>query len=210
MKQQFKKDHKDFDYHTVKIFLNSLYGKFVQLIDKGDHYDASTCWNPIYGSIITANCRVRVSQWQFQLPSVCAVHTDSILTNEKLSIEKCNELGALSFETEGKGVILGSGIYQIGDKVRFRGFPLKTSLMDIIQTGKKTLTLQNKHAYTWREVIFHNWNKDLINQFTTLNKKVDINFDQKRLWINDWKNFSEVPNRKVESIPLIYNDLQYS
>jgi len=210
MKQQFKKDHKDFDYHTVKIFLNSLYGKFVQLIDKGDHHEASTCWNPIYGSIITANCRTRVSEMQQKISSIVAVHTDSVICTEKLPIEKTDKLGSIGFETSGNGVILGSGIYQIGEKIRFRGFPLKTSLMDIIQTGKKTLTLKNTHAYTWREVIFHNWNKDMINQFATVDKKVDINFDQKRLWIDDWRNFSEVQTRKVESIPLIFNDLQYS
>ena len=210
LKQQFKKDHEDFDYHIIKIFLNSLYGKFVQLINKGDHHEASTCWNPIFGSIVTANCRTRMALLQSTFQSTVAVHTDSIITTKKLPIRKNDSLGELSFETQGQGVILGSGIYQIGDKIRFRGFPLKTSLMEIIQTGKKTLTLQNKHAYTWREVIFHNWNKDLINQFTTLDKKVDINFDQKRLWINDWNNFSEIPDRKVESIPLIFNDLQYS
>jgi len=143
-------------------------------------------------------------------PAVVAVHTDSVISKELLPIEKTDTLGEIGFETRGQGVILGSGIYQIGDKIRFRGFPLKTSLMDIIQTGKKTLTLQNKHAYTWREVIFHNWNKDMINQFTTMNKKVDINFDQKRLWLNDWRNFSEIQERKVESIPLIFNEIQYS
>ncbi len=209
LKQQYKRDHQDFDYHTVKIFLNSLYGKFVQLIDKADHHEASTCWNPIYGSIITANCRTRISDMQNNNPSVVAVHTDSIITTERLPIDKSNILGEMGFEKQGHGVILGSGIYQIGDKIRFRGFPLKTSLMEVIQTGKKTLTLQNKHAYTWREVIFHNWNKDMINQFTTVNKKVDINFDQKRLWLNDWSNFSDIQTRKVESIPLIYNELQY-
>lgn len=209
LKQQFKADGRDFDYHTVKIFLNSLYGKFVQCIKKEEHYEASTCWNPIYGSIITANCRVRMSEMQSLYPSVVATHTDSVISTEPLQCQGSGGLGEMCFETAGHGVILGSGIYQIGDKIRFRGFPLKTSLMDLIHTGKKTLTLTQKHAYTWREVIFHNWNIDQINYFDTVHKKIDINFDCKRLWLNDWNNFSEVETRKVESIPLIYNEIQY-
>lgn len=209
LKHRYKAEHNDFDYHTIKIFLNSLYGKFIQLIPKEDHYEASTCWNPIYGAVITANCRTRMAQYQLSFSDVVAVHTDSIITTKSLQVSTAGNLGDLSYETEGRGVILGSGLYQIGDKVRFRGFPLKSSLLDIIHTGKKTLTLSANHAYTWREVAFHNWSVDLINRFSHVDKKIDINCDQKRLWLNDWNNFSEVTKHKVDSIPFVFNAIQY-
>ena len=209
LKQGFKSEHKDLDYHTIKIFLNSLYGKFIQLINKGEYYAAGSSWNPIYGAVITANCRIRMSNMQQLHNGIVAVHTDSIISKARLPIEDRQGIGQYSFTEKGKGVILGSGIYQIGEKVRFRGFPLKISLLDLVQQGKKTLSVSSKHAYTWREVVFRGWESDMINRFVDLSKSIDINFDQKRFWLDDWRNFSEVTNHKVESLPLIFSDLLY-
>lgn len=209
LKDQFKHDHKDLDYQTIKILMNSLYGKFIQLIDKGDCYNAGSNWNPIYGSIITANCRVRISEMQHLHSSIIAAHTDSVISKKRLQFTSDSELGRFSFQLEGQGVILGSGIYQIGDKIKFRGFPLKTPLLELCHNGNKTLSVETNHAYTWREVIYRGWSNTLINRFEKVNKKVHINFDQKRFWLDDWKSFKEIEKRNISSMPLIYNTLTY-
>lgn len=209
LKKQFKLDHKDLDYATIKILMNSLYGKFIQLIDKGDHYNAGSNWNPIYGSIITSNCRIRMSDFQSTHSDIVAVHTDSVIAKKPLLLEDVHGLGSMVHECSGQGVILGSGIYQIGDKVKFRGFPLKTPLSELCHNGNKTMTVKSNHAYTWREVIYRGWSNTLINRFELIDKKVHINFDQKRFWINDWNSFKEIENRNVESLPLIYNTFSY-
>lgn len=209
LKQQYK--HGDpLDYHTVKILLNSLYGKFVQLIDKGQgRYRASACWNPIYGAVITANVRIRISNLQTVYPSIAAVHTDSVISDKPLPFAKDGALGDLVFECEGDGLILGSGIYQIGDKVRFRGFPLSISLFDLLATNSNKVSLDVTRAYSWREVIFHNWPDDMINRFETAIRQVAVNFDQKRLWLNDWERWTDVEHRSVESVPLIASSILY-
>ena len=209
LKSKYKVKDEKLDYETIKILMNSLYGKFVQLIDKGGYYAAGSNWNPIYGSIITSNCRVRMSEIQQTYNSVVATHTDSIISTEKLPFSKSAALGTMAFETEGNGVILGSGIYQIGDKIKFRGFPLKKPLLELCHTGGKTLSVKNVHAYTWREVVFRGWENSLINRFETVEKKVDINFDQKRLWLDDWTSFKEIEKRNISSIPLIYSPLTF-
>lgn len=209
LKTQFKREGKDLDYATIKKIMNSLYGKFVQLIDKGDYYEASSCWNPIYGSIITANCRIRVSSYQQAYQDVVAVHTDSIITKKSIQVNNNGNLGSLKFEKEGEGIILGSGIYQIGDKVKFRGYPLKTSLFELIHNGNKTVTLSSNKAYTWKSVVHRGLPLEMINRFEQVDKKVNINFDTKRLWLKDWKSFKEVEKRKVYSIPLIYSSVTY-
>jgi len=209
LKAKFKQEHQDLDYHTIKIFMNSLYGKFVQLIDKGDYYAAGSNWNPIYGAIITANCRVRMSRMQQENKSIVAVHTDSVIATSKLHYGKGENIGTMCYETEGQGLILGSGIYQIGDKVKFRGFPLKTPLLELCKGGGKSLKISNQHAYTWREIVFRHWENSLINRFETIDKKVDINFDQKRLWLDDWKSFQDIPRYNVSSIPLVYSKLMF-
>jgi hypothetical protein len=201
LKSQYKLEGKALDYHTVKIMLNSLYGKMVQLINTPKGLTASTCWNPIYGAIITAAVRVRVSELQDQYPSVVAVHTDSVLSTSPLPFRETGTLGELSFSTQGSGVILGSGIYQIGKKVRFRGFDSSLDLLGMMDTPERTITITDTRPFTWSEVAFHGWSPSLVNRFTELQKELRVDFDHKRLWLREWKSFREALSRVVDSVP---------
>lgn len=201
-KKKFKEQGLELDTHTVKIFLNSLYGKFCQLIVGKSGFSASTCWNPIYATVITANCRIKVSKMQMKYPSIIAVHTDSLISTEKLPIEIGKELGMFDFECEGRGLILGCGIYQIGSKSRFRGFPIKEDLLKLFNQDKKIIKIPQTHVNSWREVAFHNWELDKINLFEDQIKEVACDFDRKRLWIDDYQKFSDIFKYNVDSLPL--------
>lgn len=203
MKHRFKLEKNELDYHTVKILMNSLYGKFCQLIDMGSYAKASACWNPIYASIITANVRTRISEFQQLYPEVVAVHTDSIITTKPLDFSTQGELGDMIFELEGQGIILGSGVYQIGPKNKTRGFHLKKEILELVQDAKKYITIEEIRPFSWREVIFHNWELEKINRFEIVSKRLNVNFDRKRLWVNDWSKFSEAVDRKVYSLPRV-------
>jgi hypothetical protein len=209
LKQQYKEPGKELEYHTVKILLNSLYGKMVQLIKTKDYWKASSCWHPVYAAMITANVRIRISSMQQQFPSVVAVHTDSVISTKPLPLECSNTLGAFTKENEGPGVILGSGIYQIEDKTRFRGFSRTASLMKLIDTNSKTIKMPDVHAITWREVAFHNWDGEKINRFTKVEKTLRVNFDSKRIWLNDYKTFREVLTRNVMSSPIMAKSIRF-
>ena len=37
--------------------------------------------------------------------------------------------------------------------------------MDFLNQDRKRIEIKNTHAYTWREVAFHNWDKNIINKF---------------------------------------------
>jgi hypothetical protein len=203
MKHRFKREKNDLDYHTVKIIMNSLYGKFCQLIDMGTYAKASACWNPIYASVITANVRTRISEYQQLNPHIVAVHTDSIISTKPIELSNHGDLGDMIYEMEGNGIILGSGMYQIGPKNKTRGFHLKKDLLELVQDGKKYITIEEIRPYSWREVIFHNWEIDKINRFETVTKRLDVNFDKKRMWIDDWKKFEEATGRNVQSLPRV-------
>jgi len=204
LKVEFKKKGQDLDYHTVKILMNSFYGKMLQLIKKGERYEATSCWNPVYGTVITANTRIMVSNRQQIDSAIVAVHTDSVLSTEPLDIFAKGDLGTFIPKEQGQGVILGAGIYEIGDKTKFRGLHGQVSLVDTIRQTNGSLKIDYVHAYTWKEIAFRRWPTDWINRFDTLPKKIDINFDQKRLWLDDWHSWDQVMERNVESLPLIY------
>lgn len=203
-KQLINKEEDPLGYRTIKILLNSLYGKFIQLIEKEDHFQASSCWNPIYGAVVTADCRIRVSKLQTTYPNIVAVHTDSIISNKALPFIDKGQIGDFTLKKEGFGVVLGSGVYQIGDKCRFRGFKTNRTLMQLLQSDAGSVELIEHHPWTWREVAARDWNTDLINKFVDTPKTLHIRFDQKRLWLKDYARFSDVPKRNVKSVPLIY------
>jgi len=201
LKGKYKKSGKKMEYYVVKIFQNSFYGKFVQLIYKDGFYKAGASWNPIYGSVITANCRVRMSQLQQEHPEIVAVHTDSIISTAKLDYGLSDSLGDLSYEVEGEGVILGSGIYQIGHKSRFRGFNTTKPLLDMLPKRGKKLNMTKKRPYSWREVAHRGLALTDINRFDDMPRALNLNFDSKRIWLDDYNSYGEVLKRNVESVP---------
>lgn len=201
-KDKAKQEGRKVDYHIIKIFLNSLYGKFIQLVKQGEKWRASACWNPIYGAIITANTRITITRLQQQHTCVVAVHTDSILSTKPLDIPSIPDLGAMSYVTEGAGVILGSGVYQVGKKVRFRGFPARYSLLDMLDQKRKSIYITTRKPHSWREVLMWGWDKEYINRFEDQTKTMSPDFDRKRIWPYDWTYFSDVNDTKILSMPL--------
>lgn len=201
LKKLYKETGEELKYHMVKILLNSLYGKMVQLIETPSGWKAGPSWNPIYAGIITANVRVRLTELQRQYPEIVAVHTDSVITTAPLAIPTGKELGSWYFETSGRGVIAGTGIYQIGDKTRLRGFQSNINLFELFDAPGKILQLADTRAKSWREVVFHGWDPAEINRFTTEVKNLNVNFDRKRLWLSDYKNFRDLLTSVSDSVP---------
>lgn len=200
-KDKFKREGKKMDYHTVKIFLNSFYGKMVQLIAYQGKWKASTSWNPIYGSVITANCRIRISELQQKYPEVIAVHTDSVISTKPLPFGKQGNLGDIIYELEGDGLILGSGIYQIGKKNKFRGFESSVPIIELLPKRGKKLNVSRRRPFSWREVAYRGLPHDMINKFEELERALSLNFDTKRIWLDDYEDYSEVLKRNVDSVP---------
>lgn len=209
LKSEIDKDSERLAYQTVKILMNSLYGKFVQLIEGAYGWRAGSSWNPIFASYITAETRVRISELQLIHPSVVAVHTDSIISNEKLDYPMSSVLGDLSYETEGNGLIAGCGVYQIGTKTALRGVPSKTPLIELCQSAGKTLNIQNTRAYTWRQVLANGWSQDDINRFADVLKMLRPNSDKKRLWLSDAEKWTELLERPIQSLPYVYSKYLY-
>lgn len=201
LKQQYKgKD--ELAYHTAKILMNSLYGKFIQLIEQPNGlWRASSSWNPVYGSYITAETRVKVSQLQLTHSSIWAVHTDSVISDKPLPYAKSNTLGTLSYETEGQGILVGCGLYEIGNKTALRGVPSDVTIRSLCESGRGKVSINVRQPLSWRLASVRHRDESEINRWLDANKDLRPNSDTKRIWIDDYKDWRELLERQVFSVP---------
>jgi len=196
---ELKKRYKNGDklrYMLVKILLNSFYGKFIQVTEKHKGgkkvFEAGWLFNPIYASIITANTRVKLCKVCEKYDKyTIAVHTDSIITSIDLSnngLGISDKMGDWNCENSGYGVMVGSGVYQIGEKVHFRGYHGLNDLLGLVQNNRNRVNISVKQqlVLSWRLVVFRNVSPDLINRFTQNVKILNLNFDRKRDWQSGW------------------------
>jgi hypothetical protein len=148
-----KRKYKNIDsmlYSVTKIMLNSFYGKTVQLIqDYKGVYVAGSGFNPIYGAIITANTRIKVSRLQNLYKEKCmAVHTDSVIMQCELDPEYITgEIGGFEYVTEGECILIACGQYSINDKSAYKGF-----VPERIEEGEEYL------LESWKKILRRNPN----------------------------------------------------
>ena len=176
-------------YKLAKLFMNSFYGKMVQLTKSHrGFYIAGPGWNPIYGAVITANVRCFVSDIQHRLGKNClAVHTDSVLTTVELPHDLVGkQLGKFSLEKKGRGLIVYSGIYEIEDKNAMRCFHVDGNFSwrkYLQEFGKSEKILLREHRVkTWIEAVAEKNFTD-INVFKDIPKWLYLNREQKRIWL---------------------------
>lgn len=202
--KQSLKGKDEMGYHTAKILMNSLYGKFVQLIEQPPNlWRAGSSWNPVYASYITAMTRIKITNLQRLHPSVWAVHTDSIISDQPLPYGKTDTLGSLSYETEGQGILVGCGVYEIGSKTALRGVPSNVTLRSLCENGRGKVTINVRQPLSWRLAAVRHRDESEINRWLDANKDLRPNADRKRIWLEDYKDWREVLERQVQSVPIM-------
>jgi len=187
IKEEFKTKDKMVS-KLAKTMINSFYGKFVQVNEENDGtLSAGIGWNPIYGAIITANMRIRLTELQAKLGKRCiGVHTDSIITTSEMESDFLSDgLGGWTQKEMGEGVIIACGIFQIGSKNANRGFNLSgghTWKNLLAKAGNRlTVDMRETRVLSWGGQVSRGKDKD-INLFTTLKKRLDLSCETKRSW----------------------------
>lgn len=247
-KSFYKYDKKEKDEvlsWIFKIIMNALYGCFIErhdviaILDDGSEFkftQSGKLFNPVYASIITARTRWKLlkDSGKRNRKHIVGFHTDSVISDKfllRLWLKKGKKLGKWSMEKKGKSLIIMTGIYQIKNTFKNRGFTFKK------QKNLKELK-DDLERYDWFEIIksksyevkdcreCSNYKKcnpltklqfkrlkvmkasesmkrfnnlERANEFTLENKCLDINSDKKRQWNDDFKNVSEILNKRIKS-----------
>ncbi len=212
----------ELEYNLVKICMNAVYGCFIEThknYDKEGNYELNSgvLFNCVYASQITAFGRWSVLK---DIPrdkhnNVIAIHTDSIISNISLVnyLDIGKELGQWNLEEEGKGIILNTGMYQIGYLNKTRGIPkkfIKTWLRFCLKNQiYKKKTFKITHMRKLSEGLIRD--KSLINVNVMIDDKrsVNCNSDSKRDWLRNFKSFNDVLKTNIDSYPYYcYDDIK--
>lgn len=158
--------------HAIKIIMNSLYGKFIQITKKAEetidylNFDWITNYNdetvifyrkvketgnlfcPVYASFITASTRVQLLEELLKLnDQAVACFTDSIIATKDW-IQNSLKFGAWKKEIEGEMILICSGVYTIRNdhkiKIKFRGIvnSKRYNLFDLVKQHKNETSLK--------------------------------------------------------------------
>ncbi len=217
---EWKEKEKDENIkYCVKIFMNSLYGKTIQV--SGDEKKTGKLFNPIYASLITSNTRIKLLQLALQSPEdTIMFSTDAVHSAVKLDVPLKPKLGDFAKDFEGEGVYIMSDVYNIWNdttkktKNKLRGFALAMEkdidsdiilLKDILgNMDSDTYEYYTKRPYHLGECLLHKKVRKIedLNIFGEVKKSIKINGDRKRVWEKDFTNGKDSLRNSIASMPL--------
>ena len=227
IKNQLKGKNK-MKYNIQKVKLNGIYGCFIErqkriTIDKeGNEIKkliGGKFFNPVYATQITAFGRWSVIKDLYKvnkLDCLCAIHTDSLITDKDISkyLDNGKNIGQWNEESKEiknkKGLILNTGMYQIGKRKKNRIFKSRGIPMSLIKDWFKLCKKYKKkvkkkfiieHMKKVRESIIQDKSINQMNKMVDIERTVNINSDSKRQWYSDFENFDDILKRNINSLP---------
>jgi len=228
---QWKATEQDPDIkYCVKIILNSLYGKFIQVA--GDANNTGRLFNPLYAARITAATRLKIIELALQKENnIISFSTDSVMSTSPLKIPSNPTMGDFQQDFEGEGVFVLSDVYNLWNndtkksKTKLRGFSAASTkdtssevvyLKDILKTSDEwkdnkgvstpeVYHYSSKRPYHLGECLIHTKTRSIkdINVFGVIMKSIDINGDNKRIWSDEFKNGKDCLKEQHDSNPIM-------
>lgn len=174
--------------------------------------------NFVYASVITANTRLRMYQAIKQWPNdVMAVQTDSLISRNPLPLKVDDQLGNWKLEEWDEAYLIGSGVYFYKMdgiwKAKFRGFNFQGTVVEdildkLLNSEESFITFESLKRFSIQESErLHN--EELANQIITVSKKLNINFDRKRVWMDKWNCGKEIATKAITSLAIpVFKDLK--
>ena len=166
--------------------------------------------NFAYAAVITANTRLRLYDLIKKYgDKIVMVQTDSVISTVQLDLEiNPTKLGAWSLQVWDEGYMVGSGVYfyRIGKDWfgKFRGFnfsgkKVEDILFSLLESNKCYVEFDVLKRYSIQEANrIHD--DELANVIVNTTRKLNVNFDKKRIWLGKWDTGKELREKKISSI----------
>ena len=242
-RKEIQKSDKDLS-DTIKVGLNGIYGTFINInkesgltkiedeytedfiiIDNEIYFTknktiAGNMFNPVWAAEICANVRCKIyNDFKKYEDRIICIATDGVKLTKDIPIKESNKLGEYDKSSFNEGILIGSGVYQFGDKTKFRGFDSKLNLKDLLLENKDkkiintvvnrvlglkpsvnniTVDLLDEH----NNIIKKKLNIDDINLFVKINRSLNINFDHKRIWDRNFTDCNDILTSIIDSKPI--------
>lgn len=183
---------------------------YYQYIDMGNS-------NFVYASVITANTRLRMYEAIKKWPNdILAVQTDSLISKRALPLPLTDKLGDWKLEEWDEAYLIGSGVYFYKMdgvwKAKFRGFNFQGTVVEdildkLLNSDETYISFESLKRFSIQEAArLHN--EELSNQILTVTKKLNINFDRKRVWLGNWESGKEIRTKSISSLAIpVFKDL---
>lgn len=213
--EQKEKSDDDTKKLLYKLFINSIYGKTAQAIDKRNKdsnepllYHTGTLWNPIYANRITSLTRLKLIETAMPIiDDVIAFATDSIHTTAELKVPNNPKLGDFTVEYQDEeGIFLMAGLRIVGKEQKVRGFGGKLNLRDVLKANPSKTQIPvmvDKPITIGQALKYKNLCLDDMNVFIPQRKILNINGDLRRGWYQKFKSATEVFRTSHKSTPKI-------
>jgi hypothetical protein len=174
--------------------------------------------NFVFASEITANVRLRMYDLMKKYQdNIIAVQTDSLVSSVPLDVEvNPTKLGAWSLQVWDEAYMIGSGVYFYRiDKewhAKYRGFNFSgKKVEDILERILKSDKLYIEFDVLKRISIQESkrtHNEDMANIIVNAVRKLNINFDKKRIWMGKWDTGKELQTVQIPSLAIFLKDFQ--
>ncbi|RZD41663.1 MAG: DNA polymerase [Thaumarchaeota archaeon] len=189
----------------IKIILNSIYGKTGQITNNR----VGGMFNPVIFAYITGFTRAMLYQFmkKHQLENhIVAFATDSICITKKLNVNS-QKLGGFSFEASGDDCyFLQNGFYRINGSWKNRGIGRykgkEIEHLDTIQRDDNLFLIYEELRVGRLISSIVSKNLQNIGKFSKKEKKINLNADHKRFWL---ERLEGVGTKKNKSMPLSMN-----
>jgi len=190
----------------LKVILNSIYGKTAQRV-RGR---IGNLFCPIIASTITGTARAMLYDFVIKHGierETVSFATDSIITTKQIPVNS-DEIGSFALENSGSDVyVLQNGIYRFNGYWKKRGIGnLGSKQIEHIDTiekdGKLYQILKILRSGRLRTSILSD-NISGIGKFTTIERRVNLNADQKRFWFEKIRNVND--RKLIDSMPISLN-----
>lgn len=165
--------------------------------------------NLIYAALITAQTRLKLYRTAkvLGLNNVIGFMTDCIFSTKPLPknlISSNKKLGEFGFKEKSYLYVMGSGIYQSESGTKIRGYATNKNLIELAKNNgeKNQLFLNSTEKKGVGKLVIQGVDLSDLNNILEVEKILKLNFDTKRMWEKDFKNFSESLQNTVKSTSL--------